>query len=716
MRPLLLLFLLISAPLSAQVVTQNFKLDQVGYRCNARKVMVISQPQTGYNAPSAFTPGPTLSVRRLADNSIVFTGSPVAWNSGSTHTQSGDKAWWFDFSLVTTPDDYYIHDATNNCNSHPFRIADDVYNDALKHALRAFYFQRCGTPKSSTHTGNFWSDNTPCHVGNLQDTDCRDVTDPNNTALALDLSGGWHDAGDYNKYVNFTASAVHYLLDAYEQNAPAFGDDNDIPESGNGIPDILDEIKWELDWLLKMQKSDGSVLMKVSVQGFPAGSPPSTDVAQRLYGESASSSTRTACGIFAHAAIVFGSSSDPNLQTFAATLLSKAQLAWTWLQNNPGHSNYANTNFNSANPEVSAYTQDALSLVAAVYLYAATGNTSYRTYVDNNYANIQPMQWWYWYPFESVHQNALLYYTTTTGATTATVNAIRANCSNSVSSNNADLLPAWSSQADPYMAYMKDQDYVWNNNQFKSETGAIYTNMLRYNVDPANQTNYRDAGEGYVHYLHGANAHGLCFLSNADTFGADNPIKEIYHSWFGDGTVFDYDHNPLGFASYIGPPPGYMTCGVNYYYTPDGAYTGPPISPPQNQPVQKSYKDWNTSWPENSWEIAEVGIYTNASYVKLLSYYADTAAITTSVPAQKANADIRLFPNPAQENFTVLAEQGEQFVVQLYDLSGRIMLSQQFTSRGNIDVSKFAPAIYTCVIQTESGKQKTEKLVVLKRN
>lgn len=708
----LLIALLFAPALHAQVIDAHFKVDQVGYRTAARKVAVIADPQTGYNAPDPFTPGATLEVRRASDNMLMFSGTPVAWNGGNTHTQSGDKAWWFDFTPLSSPGDYFILDAAANKRSYTFRIADDVYNDALKHALRMFYYQRCGTPKAAAYAGADYTDAAPCHTGSLQDTDCRDVTAPNNSSLSRDLSGGWHDAGDYNKYTNFTSAALHYLLDAYEQNPLAFGDNNAIPESGNGVPDILDEIKWELDWLQKMQLADGSVLMKVSTGGFQSASPPSTDVAQRMYGAAASSATRTACAVFAHAAIVYSASSDPGMQAYGAALLARAQLAWTWLGANTAYSYYNNTGFGSANPEVAVYDQDALKITAAVYLFAATGNATYRSFVDANYTSIHALQWTYWYPFESVYQNALLYYTATPGATTATVNAIRSNCITSVSANNTDLLPAWNAQSDAYMAFMKDQDYVWNNNQFKCETGELFTNMLRYNLDAPNQAAYRNAGEGFVHYLHGTNPHGFAFLSNADVFGADNPVKEIYHGWFGDGTAFDNDNNTD--TSYLGPPPGFLTCGVNAFYNPDVAYSGPPITPPQNQPVQKSYKDWNTSWPENSWEISEVGIYTNASYVKLLSMFADSAGITTAVPAQVIPRGLAIFPNPACDRFTVSGVPGTTYTVDIYDVKGSCVLHTSVASGSPVHTAQLVPGIYSCSITDGRGVKQVLKLVLVR--
>ena len=80
-----------------------------------------------------------------------------------------------------------------------------------------------------------------------QDLDCWLVTNPQ-VSNSKNLKGGWFDAGDYNKYVNFAYEPIHDMLMAYIERPEIWTDDYNIPESGNGIPDMLDEVKWELDW------------------------------------------------------------------------------------------------------------------------------------------------------------------------------------------------------------------------------------------------------------------------------------------------------------------------------------------------------------------------------------------------------------------------------------------------------------------------------------
>ena len=160
MRPftlVLLLFITSNVFAAPAVVTEFIKIDQFGYRTGDEKVAVITDPQTGYNAAMSFAPGNTFQIRNWSDDAVVFTGTPTAWNGGAEHTQSGDRVWWFDFSTLTAAGEYYVYDTTNDVGSHKFAIADDVYNEVLRQAVRTFYFQRCGTAKTAAHGGD-WTD------------------------------------------------------------------------------------------------------------------------------------------------------------------------------------------------------------------------------------------------------------------------------------------------------------------------------------------------------------------------------------------------------------------------------------------------------------------------------------------------------------------------------------------------------------------------------
>jgi hypothetical protein len=218
------------------------------------------------------------------------------------------------------------------------------------------------------------------------------------------------------------------------------------------------------------------------------------------------------------------------------------------------------------------------------------------------------MQWSFAYPFESSYQDALLYYTKATGATSSVKTAILNTYLNSIKTNNNDNLPSFLNNSDAYRAYLKDSDYTWGSNQTKSHQGSMFLSMNTYQQDLSNANNYRDAAMGFIHYLHGVNPTGYSYLTNMSQYGGAFSVPTIYHAWFGDGTVFDTN-----------PPPAYLVGGANPTYTPDGSYSGATLAPPLNQPVQKSYKAWNTSFPENAWELNEPAIYYQSAYLRLLA-------------------------------------------------------------------------------------------------
>ncbi|MCA8950908.1 MAG: glycoside hydrolase family 9 protein [Planctomycetes bacterium] len=600
--------------IAAQALDPHLRVDQFGYRPNARKVAVLREAVQGFDAPAPFTPGPIVEVRRVAGSAVVWSGAPQPWQNGAVQAESGDRVWWFDFSGLRTPGDYYVHEPLSGRSSAPFTIAPDVYDVALRAALRVFFYQRCGIAKAPPFADPRWAD-AASHIGPEQDTDCRSVQNPV-PATSRDLRGGWYDAGDYNKYVNFADAAVGPLLDAY-LDAPAYWpDDYGIPESGNGIPDLLDEIRWEVDWLLRMQNADGSLLHKVSVTSFAANSPPSTDTAPRRYAPATASATATGCHVFAHAAVAFGSRPEPALQAYAQQLDAAAAAGWAWLVANPAAipSSYNNQGFVNVAAEDSPYEQDMSRLAAAAWRFVRGGDPAMRAWVDTHYTSSHLMQWGWASPWEAELHSALLAYTETAGATATVVAAIRQTFAASVT--GSAHLARYENGDDAYMAHLYQADYTWGSNATKCLHAIQYLFAARYGLSAAKARSLHDAAEGFLHWLHGVNPLGLTFLTNMRAAGAEGSIDEIYHAWFADGTPWDNAS-----TSAFGPAPGYLSGGPNPTFAPDPSYSGPPLVPPQGQPAQKSYRDWNANWPENSWEITEPAIGYQGRYVRLLAAY-----------------------------------------------------------------------------------------------
>jgi endoglucanase len=607
-------------PLSAHIVVDDF-----GYRPSAAKVAVVREPVTGFDAGAAFDPGATYALVDAFTGEQVLTGAPVAWNGGAEDASSGDRVSWFDFSSVTTPSAYYVLDTERGVRSPVFAVSADVYREVLKHALRTFFYQRAGCPKDAAHAGEAWAD-AASHLGPGQDAEARLFSAPNDASAARDLSGGWYDAGDYNKYTNWTADYVVDLLRAYRERPEIWGDDLGIPESGNGVPDILDETKWGLDWLVKMQNDDGSLL---SIVGLGSGSPPSAADGPSLYGSPSTSASLSGASAFAFGATVLGALGGEQ-EAYAADLRMRAERAWQYAEQNP---NVVFRNNDSANgssglgagqQEVDDAGRRNKKLQAASHLFELTEGAQYRDYFDQAYAETSFISTGYTYGWDEFLQESLLHYTTLPGATAAVAADILDTYEAGVL--GGDNLPAHRDARDPYRAPL--QTYTWGSNSTKARVGLVLHSCAKYGLMAAPEDEVLAAAESYVHYLHGTNPLGLAYLTNMGAFGAERSADQIFHSWFAHGSAaWDSARD-----STAGPAPGFLAGGPNPSYDWDGCCPdgcggnscgSAPPSPPFGQPPQKSYLDFNDSWPLNSWAVTENSNGYQVAYIRLLSKFVE---------------------------------------------------------------------------------------------
>src|ERR1700722_8881780 len=148
-------------------------VDQFGSRPADPKFAIIRNPKVGFDAADTFLPSQTYQVRRADDGTVVHSGNIVAWNNGAVDPTSGDMAWSFDFSSVNTTGLYYIYDTGQNVRSPVFAIDQHVYRDALKGAVRMFYYQRAGIAKPEPFAEKCWVDDA-AYVGENQDSQAHD--------------------------------------------------------------------------------------------------------------------------------------------------------------------------------------------------------------------------------------------------------------------------------------------------------------------------------------------------------------------------------------------------------------------------------------------------------------------------------------------------------------------------------------------------------------
>jgi len=681
--------LLLASHCIGQEISSHIHIDQFGYFEDAEKVAVISDPQIGFNSNDSYTPGSQLEVRDFFTNELALGGTLIHWQGGDTHSQSGDAGWWFDFSALTEAGSYYIIDPTTGHQTGRFEINSNPYHEVAQATFKAFYYNRCNASKEAPFAEAGWTD-----VANFpQDLNARDAYDQNNQNSAKDMSGGWFDAGDYNKYVTFAHDPIHQLFSAFAENRSVFTDDWNIPESGDGIPDLINEIKWELDWLKKMVNDDGSVHIKMgSVSyGDNNSAPPSANNDGRYYAPTCTSASIAIASTFARAADVF--QGIAGLEEYGSELKQIAKLCFEYFVEkydaNELEYNCDDGTVKAGDADWDKKTQITNAIVAAVYLLDLTGAEDYADFVLYNVSETELYENSFIEINSAVSLEALLRYRTlpfvnpfiSDNILNRVKTAYENDWGNYFRYDNSDL----------YRAVTPDWTYYWGSNQSVANIGNLNRILVKYNIAPDGEdVMNRKMGE-LIHYFHGVNPLGICYLSNMYKYGAERSANKIYHTWFFAGTDWDDALN-----STYGPAPGFLAGGPNQ------AYSGS-LTPPANQPIQKAYLDYNNGTTDVSWEITEPAIYYQAAYLRFLSGMINTDVITSNNSTTLEIENLLVFPNPADKEIQIQGTQAQHKLI-IIDINGKIkhqsLASDNITS---VNISAFPAGVYFIQLQNENG-------------
>lgn len=334
----------LTQPAFAQLSPQ-IKLNTVGYRPDQTKRASIAAACTEF------------VVVRASDGQAVRTGT----TEGPTRNpDTGEELFAADFSHLREPGTYRLS-IPGVGDSPPFRIGDDVFRAPFELATRAMYLWRCGTAVSATHEGEVFS-HGPCH---LEDAWLDELEGQH---AQRNSRGGWHDAGDYNKYVVNAGVTVGAMFRAWEDFGPAIRKAlPDPPASGSRLPQFLAELQWETDWLFTMQLPSGAVSHKVSTRKFGGFVMPEAESAERFFTDWSSAATADFVAMMAQAARNFALY-DPE---YADRCRAAALQSYGFLQSLP-----TNRPANLSGFSTGTYaTQDADDrLWAAAELWATTGD------------------------------------------------------------------------------------------------------------------------------------------------------------------------------------------------------------------------------------------------------------------------------------------------------------------------------------------------------
>ena len=451
----------------------DININQVGYTPDAKKTAVFRNVNGG-----------KFSVVNADTKQVVYTNDLQGPKSNSS---AGETNYIGDFSSVTAAGNYYITcDGVDN--SYTFTIGDNVYKNLVDDSVKMLYLQRCGTKVNDADFGH-----DACHTS---------LATVYGTNQQIDVSGGWHDAADYGRYVVPAAKAVADLLYAYGANPSLYSDSIGIPESGNGTPDILDEARFELEWMLKMQASNGGVYHKVSCATFPGFVMPTEETNPLIVTPVSTTATANFC---ASMAMAYEFYKDVD-SSFANKCLSAAEKAWAYLE--------ANTSYQLTNPgdivtgDYADFSKDDRDerYWAAAQMYRATGNSKYKSAVEN-----------------MTVRKGLDWATVGDYGNIAIVTMKGIDKDSSLYKNAKDAIV---SQADKFLSTSNGQSYGvaitkydWGSNMTIANSGIIMGLAYQLTGDKS----YLAGADSQLNYLLGTNPLGTSFVTGFGTVSPEHP-------------------------------------------------------------------------------------------------------------------------------------------------------------------------------------------------
>jgi endoglucanase len=560
----LLGFLFFPAALAhaADSASLAIKVDQVGYPLDGPKVALVSAPAE------------TFEIKRAADNEVVFHGKLAA---AAIDADTGDQVQAADFSKLRKPGAYYV-DVPGVGRSWTFTVDSNIFEHTYFMAMRGFYGQRCGTAVDMGPEFPGFS-HPACHLHG-------EFHASSGAKGPRDNVGGWHDAGDYGRYVVNSGISTGTLLWAWEIFSPRLKNISlKIPESGNGTPDILNEARWNLEWMLKMQDDDGGVWHKQTSEHFPGFVAPDQDTLPSLVIGTGAAPYKSTCATadLAAVAAIAARVYKPYDAKFAAQALDAAERAWAWAEKNPDVTFKNPQSVNTGEYGDSSCKDERVW--AAAELWRTTGKPQYNEFFKKNYAEFlpsldtPPAENW-----RTVEAMGLWTYAFShrKGSDARAGEVIR---SRTVAAGHAVVERT---RSNPYRTSMQAKDYVWGSNGVAAGYGVYLLIANQFQPNPS----FVDTARDNLHYLLGRNTFSLSWVTQVGEHAFQHP-----------------HHRPSGDGKHAQPWPGLLSGGPNA-----GRQDDVLAALPKDLPPAKVYADQLASYASN-----EIAINWQASLVFLLA-------------------------------------------------------------------------------------------------
>lgn len=496
-----------SAQLLAADANPLAQLDQTGFDAWAHKTLVLP-PQNGAARSGAWQLVSTGNGKTVAQGTL-----PAATN----WAPAGGSAQPVMLPSRIPEGTYKLMQGSDRL-SPDFKVSKRAIEPVLKGAIRSFYYQRTAIELQSQYAGK-WAraaghpDNNVKYHGST------------NKSGSLSSPKGWYDAGDYNKYIVNSGITCWLLLNLAETR-PEFVDTLalNIPESGNSVPDLLDEIRWNLDWMLTMQDpSDGGVYHKLTSLEFSDFIMPAADNSDRYVVMKSSPATLDFAMVMAMASRVYATIDA----TFSAKCLAAAKSAWTWGNSNKG--TYYKQPSDVVTGEYGDNADSDERFAAAVELALATRDLSYFTPYQSQIGSKWGIPNWGSVGMLGVY--TLAANPDVFGASATTAKKVLTDTANA-------LVQSWKNSG--WATAMRNNDFVWGSNSVGAHNGLHLALAWRATGD----STYLAAADDMHGYLMGRNP---LYVSYVTGFGTSSPMKP--------------HHRPSGADGIAEPVPGFIVGG-----------------------------------------------------------------------------------------------------------------------------------------------------------
>ena len=593
-RKILPPMLAITALSASSLFAATAYLNQVGFLTKGQKQMAVVGAE-----------GKEIVFKTSSGTEVLKVTAPEA----QVWIPAGDTAASLvDFSEIQTEGKYqaYIDDEPIG---HPITISDKALEEAGKASIKFFYFQRASTALEEEYAGIY------ARAAGHPDTAVKyhPSTGKTDTEATFNGSKGWYDAGDYGKYIVNSGISTYTLLQLYQQNKEYYDTLKlNIPESNNDVPDLLDEIRWNLDWMLTMQDEDGGVFHKLTTKQFAGTIMPEKGTAQRYAIGKGIEASWDFAGVVTLASEIY----KPYDPEFAQKCIEAAQKARNWALTHP-YEIYEQP----SDVGTGSYTGSvewASRLWTSIEMYRVSGDTSVINEVkalpiNNKKASLQSWQNNYMLGIFTIATNPDAFEAEMVDSATSIITTMANNYVKSLENNG-------------YGVALDRGDFYWGSNGVAANKGMVLIHAYILTKDEK----YLNAAQGIVDYILGR-----------------NPLDKSYLTGYGVNPVMNPHHRPSQADGIEAPVPGMIAGG------PNASATDCAKKYNNDDAVARSYYDNSCSYATN-----EVAINWNAPFAYVIGSLQAIASTGKSYDIKTpVSAKYELTSIPAARNRIKVAPQ-----------------------------------------------------------